>query len=172
MVFINRKKELEDIKKGVEGAEEVPAPPFRFQEPQAPFVAEAPAPRPARQFQPPHIQRQAEPPSAAPLFVKIDKYREVLQKLDRSKEEIKSLALLLSLLAELEDSRKKTEDAIKDHISAITDLLISLDDEFVQPEATEGYVRDRREVQTEVERYVSELKRELKYLKEELVKIG
>ncbi|MBI5355579.1 MAG: hypothetical protein HZB68_03950 [Candidatus Aenigmarchaeota archaeon] len=154
MVFLSRKKEAQEIKKAIEGQEPTDMPPM----PESPAI---PIPAPPRQQ-----------PQAAPLFVKIDRYNEVLAKLEKSKEEIKSLAALLTLLMSIEETRKSTEVTIKNHIASLTDILISLDEEFVQPQEAEGLVREKREVKSDVERYVNDLQRELKNLRSELSKIG
>lgn len=153
MVFLSRKKEAQDIKRAVEGQEPTNIPSM----PASPAI---PIPAPPKQQQ------------AAPLFVKIDRYNEVLEKLEKSKEEIKSLAALLTLLMSIEETRKSTEVTIKNHIASLTDILISLDEEFVQPQEAEGLVREKREVKSDVERYVNDLQRELKNLRSELSKIG
>lgn len=175
MVFVNKKKkdDLKELKKTIEG--KPPEPPSIPEVPQeAPSAPELPPiePRaaPKRSFPIPASQPAA-PPTDAPLFVRIDRYAEVLNRLDSSKEEIKSLASLFDMLMQLEEMRKGVENTIKEHIAEITDLLISLDSEFVSPQQTEGFVPERKEVETEVQRYVGDLQRELRYLKDELDKI-
>jgi len=79
--------------------------------------------------------------------------------------------LILFVMMPLEEMRKGVENTIKEHIAEVTGLLISLDEEFAKPQQTEGFIRERREVETEVQRYVNDLQRELKYLKDELHKI-
>ncbi len=164
MVFLSRKKEIQDIKKAVEGG---PAPP-----PPAPdsYMPPMPPSRPVSAFEYQPVPSQ--PSSNAPLFVKIESYNSVLDKFERTKEEIRNLTNLLALMASIEETRKNTETAIKDHIARLTDVLLSLDTDFVKPEVAKGFVRDHGVAKSEVERYVSDLQRELKYLKEELSKIG
>lgn len=154
MVFLSRKKEVQEIKKAVEGQEPRDIPPM----PESSAISISAPPK--------------QQPQGAPLFVKIEKYTDVLLKLDKSKEEIRSLAALLTLLMGIEETRKSAEMTIKNHIASLTEILISLDDDFVQPQEAEGLVRERREVKSDVERYVNDLQRELKNLKSELSKIN
>lgn len=106
----------------------------------------------------------------APLFVKIDRYKEILQKLEEIKVSLHGMTDVMILLNEIEHIRDSTVKALRQSVTDLTDALIALDSEFVRPQDVEIDVPRSRE-RTRVESYVSDLQSELAALKKELNKI-
>lgn len=119
-----------------------------------------------RQFErPPHEGKEF-----APLFVKIDRYEDVLKRLGEIRTLLDRISKLLSLLKDIDSIKMETMDAFKDSISEITDSLIALDEEFVRPEGVKEFIPEP-ESRPKVESYISDLQSELKSLRSELTSI-
>lgn len=155
----------------------VPATPRSFAPlpPPLPDVMAAPLPLPPLAPTPPQpvdeaVSHALHAAEFAPLFVKIDRYKEILEKLEQIKVSLHSLTDVMVLLNEVEHIRESTVKALRQGVTDLTDALIALDGEFVRPEEAEISVRKSRE-RTRVEQYVGDLQSELSNLKKELARI-
>jgi len=148
----NKKEELEDIKNNIKGVETEPLPP----PPTIPLVPKPP-------------EKQISP-DLAPLFVKIDRYKEVLSKLEQLKMILKKMTRLISLSYEVDEIKGDLGERVRDTTSKITDTLISLDEIFVRPEQYRPESIYERKTY-EVEGQIYDLQEELKHLRKELSKI-
>ncbi|QQG39648.1 MAG: hypothetical protein HYS81_04735 [Candidatus Aenigmatarchaeota archaeon] len=116
------------------------------------------------------VERTLRASEMAPLFVKIDRYKEILQKLEEIKVSLHSVTDTMVLLNEVEHVRDSTMKAMRQAVTDLTDVLISLDGEFVRPEEAEIEIPRSKE-RARVTQYVSELQSELSNLKKELARI-
>ncbi len=105
----------------------------------------------------------------APLFIKIDKYEGVVTKLQELKNSIQTLTRLISFHNEVEELKEDIFSRVKDNVSQITDILITLDEIFVKPERPD--LTDREEKGGDVEEQILDLGEELRHLRRELNKI-
>lgn len=136
-------------------------------EPKQKEKREVPSKKP---FEPRVPKRGELKPTSAPLFIKIDRYREVIQQLEEIRKTLGTIKNLLNLLANVDELKGETMNTFKDAISEVTDSLISLDEQFIRPEGVEEIVPEP-ETQTEVESYMTDLRSELKDLRKKLNKI-
>ncbi|MCD6368059.1 MAG: hypothetical protein J7L45_03160, partial [Candidatus Aenigmarchaeota archaeon] len=159
----DKKKELEEIKNTVKGENlsNVPLPP-----------PPPPQPSPQPSSNQPLVPKPPEKkitPDMAPLFVKIDRYREVLKKLQELKMLLKRMTRLISLSYEVDEIKGDVTERIRDATSKITDTLISLDEIFVKPEEYRPESLYERKTQ-EFEGQMFDLQEELRHLRRELSK--
>jgi len=166
-----KKEEIQRLKEQVESRKELPKPPelppqFRKEpEPETP----APAPREIQREAPVYEERPK--PSFAPLFVKIERYREVLDRLEEIKGSMNSLKELIELLVQVDDIRREGMGMLKEAVGKLMDTIIALDEEFVRPEGAEGEIIRQPTAESAVKSYVSDLQAELKQLRKELSKL-
>ncbi len=175
-----RKRELEGIKNRVEGKQALPPPPGLEnspptepepeQLPQTP--AEKPIPKPITKPAPKITQMQEEAPEpSAPLFIKIEKYEDVLEKLQELKNTLQTLTRLISFHAEVDELKSDIFSRIKNTVSSLTDSLISMDEIFVKPERPDLTESEKSREERGVEEQILDLGEELRHLKRELTKI-
>jgi len=133
MIFFSKKpkqeEEIKKIKKAVEGgdiSEKEPEMPK-----QIPEVSEKIEPE-----EPERIPHQ-EPTVSAPLFVKIEKYRNILNNLNDLKATVLMLKNALIVQKEIERTRDENINLIQSGINKIDKKLLALDTEFLRPR---GYV--------------------------------
>jgi len=146
-----------------------PPPSYGYDVMAAPLPPPQPAPRAAQPVDEAvsHALRASE---FAPLFVKIDRYKEILEKLEEIKVALHGMTDVMVLLNEVEHIRDSTIKALRQATTDLTDALIALDGEFVRPEEAEISIQKSKE-RTRVEQYVGDLQTELQSLKKELAKI-
>lgn len=102
----------------------------------------------------------------APLFVKIDRYKEVLQKLDKIKNSLSDLQELFSLMNHLDEIKREGMSNLRKGISSLTETLISMDEEFIRPEGTGDF--ETTQSRSEISRTVGDLQGDLKEIKRSL----
>lgn len=122
--------------------------------------------QPATQSQEPMVKEER--PAYAPLFVKIDRYRNVLNALGQLKTSVIMIRNSFSTLNELEKARYETLKLIEDAVGKLESKLSALDAELLRPagqhiEASPEY----QDVQT-VHATVADLKGQIEQLKSEL----
>ncbi|MBU3904821.1 MAG: hypothetical protein KJ906_01575 [Nanoarchaeota archaeon] len=114
------------------------------------------------------IPSSSEPKSFAPLFIKIDKYKEVLQKVQKMKSIVNNLNRLIVLQDSIEKARADSLDAMKKNIQDFQSTIQTLDQELVRPQQMEPFIRD---TQTQkIDTYTNQLEDEIGKLKEQLNK--
>ena len=169
-----RKRELEGIKNRVEGKEpEIkPLPPPPPLEKTDTSISQPTLPEPSPPSPPPKkASIVGESKESAPLFIKIEKYEEVIQKLEELKNNLKALTRLLSFHKEIEELREDVFTRIKDTTSSITNILISMDEIFVKPERPEITGAKEKKEERTIEEEILDLGEELRHLKKELSEI-
>ena len=184
-----RGKELESIKNRIEGKQAIPLPPpmpekalppagkFKVTEHNAPVPAMAPkpvvkSPTPAKpKITIPSLPKNDTAEPGAPLFIKIEKYEGVIEKLDELKKTLQSLTRLISFHSEVEELKEDIFTRIKDNVSGLTDILISMDEIFVKPERPDVSDSKKKGEGEDMEEQILDLGEELRHLKRELNRI-
>ena len=115
------------------------------------------------------IPSVSEPKNFAPLFIKIDKYKEVLQKVQKMKNIVNNLNRLILLQDSIEKARADSIDSMKKNIQDFQTTVQTLDQELVRPRQMEPFIKDQ---QTQsVDTYTKEIEGEVNKLKEQLKNI-
>ncbi len=105
----------------------------------------------------------------APLFVKIDKYRQILQDLERIRGSLDDLKNLFELMGKVDETKRKGMDSLRDEIAGLADTLVSMDEKFIRPEGTGEIVS---EPETGVSKTVKDLKNDLRNIRDSLDRLG
>lgn len=108
-------------------------------------------------------------PRFAPLFVKIDRYQEVLSTIQNLKEILLGARDLLNLMQQLDRIRLEAETLLQKNIQEVVLNISNMDKEFVRPKGIQTEEHQVSNVEYEkVGSYVGELQRELENLKSQL----
>jgi len=132
-------------------------------EPAAPIITRTVEPKELERIDVPAVST---PKSFAPLYIKVDKYKEVLQKVQKLRtlvNNIRSLALLQDQIAK---TREDASISLKKNIDDFENTAAQLDQELVRPSHFEPHIRETG-VQS-VEGYTKELENEVAKIKEQL----
>jgi hypothetical protein len=112
-------------------------------------------------------------PRFAPLFVKIDRYQEILTIIENIKTGLLKAHDLLTLMQQLDKIKFEAETLMQKNIQETVVGISTMDKEFVRPKGVEivedtgvGGERER------VENYVGELHRELENLRTQLLALS
>ena len=130
----------------------------------------------------PEVQRvetetQVNRPAFAPLFVKIDRYRQMLTVLGSLKTAMMIVKNSFTTLGELEKAREETYTLIKETVEKVDKKIIDLDAELIRPAGFHDAVNTATEnlayqdVQT-VEATIADLKGQIDQLKSELERMA
>lgn len=145
MFFSKDKKELRDIKEVMEMPdEELPLPA---------------APLPSVQLK--------ERESAAPLFVKVDKYRDIISSIHEMKLYVSSTKQVFNVLQEIESLRADTLGVLRTTMQRLERSVISMDAELLRPQGV-AITEEKSSEVTHIESSLSELQKQLLDLKREL----
>lgn len=117
-IFGRKKEEIERIKEAVEKPAEVKP------------VEKPPEAKPA--LTPPEIE-PPERPTTAPLFIKLEKYRKILNMLNYIRTTMIMISNSISVLNELDRLRKENMKLIQDTLDRVNKHLMALDAEFMRP---------------------------------------
>lgn len=107
----------------------------------------------------------------APLFVKVEKYRNIISTLTEMKAFIAGIKQLYSVLHEAETVKNDTLKILRSSVQRLEKSIYELDSEMLRPR---GFVDETKETQTEfshIEGSLSDLQRQLAMLKKELQQI-
>lgn len=115
------------------------------------------------------LGRLPERPRFAPLFVKIDRYQDVLGSIESLKTILLGVRELLNLMQQLDRIKMDSEALLQKNIQEIVVIISNLDKEFVRPKGVQMDEHPIPEMEYEkVGSYVGELERELNNLKSQL----
>jgi len=108
-------------------------------------------------------------PRFAPLFVKIDRYQEVLKIIEDLKAMLLNLRDILNVMQQLDKVKLESESLLQKNIQEVIKNIAALDNEFVRPKGVglEETVVPSFKAE-KVESYVGELERELQHLRSQL----
>jgi len=152
-----KKKDMEDIKRLVDEIQP---------EPEADIVEE-PMPEdlmPIQEAKPPEI--------GAPLFVKVEKYRELLSGLQEMKLFVSSVKDIFSIMQEVESIRSDALNVLKVTVQRLEKSVIEIDTELLRPRGmTTPLTQGESEVR-HIESSLSELQQQLVELKRDLQNMG
>src|SRR3989344_434846 len=146
MFFSKDRKELRDIKEIMDQDEEMPVP-------VAPQM-------------PPSVQLR-EKESAAPLFVKVDKYRDIISSIHEMKLYVSSTKQVFSVLQEIESLRSETLNVLRTTMQRLERSVIEMDAELLRPQGVTMTEEKSSEV-THIESSLTDLQKQLMDLKREL----
>ncbi len=139
----DKEKQYEEIKKGMD----------EFSEPHEEF-----------------IERKPEM-TAAPLFVKVEKYQTVLSSISEMRSFVSNMKQLFNVLYELETVRNDSLKIMRANVQRLEKSLLEIDSELLRPKGldmppyTEGEVHHIEDSLGELQRQLSDLRRELQELK-------
>jgi hypothetical protein len=116
---------------------------------------------------PPMIQdiekKIMENPETAPLFIKIDKYKDILQNLHDLKRSISNISNILSVRDDLEKLRGKSNEVLEKSFNQFIDLANILNEHFAAPNIMKPFIKTEN-----IERmddFVVEMQREIEKMK-------
>lgn len=123
--------------------------------------------------EPVSVQRTARKEGSAPLFVKVDKYNDILDSLQQTRALISGIKPVFNLLAEVEGVRKEALESLRITIQKIEKNVTILDSEMSRPGepiigASQMSNQDARHVETslnQLQNNLSSLKSELERMK-------
>jgi len=111
---------------------------------------------------------EAKKPAFAPLFVKLDRYRQILYLLNELRTTMAAIKNAFSVLAEVDRLREENSRMIRSAIDKVDKRLVALDSEFLRPSGfEEGFPAETYGVES-LEGVVTDLKGQVDQLKSEL----
>lgn len=124
-------------------------------------------PRMSNDYQPQHINE--EKPMAAPLFIKIDRYRSILDSIGQIRGQLTVMRNSLATLSKIEETRHEAMELIQKTLENMEEKTGILDNDLVKPQ---GF-RDATSIKisgkaTEIENSVANLRTEIAKLRKEL----
>jgi len=111
-------------------------------------------------------------PESAPLFIKIDRYKIVLNFINNLKNTIMALKNALEVQKQIEELKDENRKLLESAINKIDKQVLSLDSEFLRPKGYEQEVPPPIYETGELEGVVSDLRRQIEGLKSELKTIS
>jgi hypothetical protein len=122
---------------------------------------------------PPVIRNEPEKPAVAPLFVKMDRYRQILTTIGNLKTALMIVKNSLVTLKQIEKVRDDTFNIVGDIIEKMDDKLIVLDNNLLRPagfhESEQGSP-EQQDIRS-IEATVADLQGQIEQLKSELGKM-
>lgn len=109
-----------------------------------------------------------ERPAAVPVFVKLERYKEIINSMNEVKVRLNTIKNAVSVLREIENLREECSKLIRNAIDKIDGKMTSLDAEFLRPI---GYVEEVPKVSREAEsldNILSDLKSKVDQLRSEI----
>ncbi len=105
-------------------------------------------------------------PRFAPLFVKVDRYKEIIEDMNALKGVLSNTIELIEVRKGIEQLKADTDAVIDQHLESLSHFLSELDKEFVRPPGSEAFIKERRP--QPIEQHIEEAQREIKRLQEQL----
>ncbi|MDI6798987.1 MAG: hypothetical protein QMD12_03295 [Candidatus Aenigmarchaeota archaeon] len=136
---------------------------------QIPTPIQTPTPAPLPEPEKPKEEVKEEKPAFAPLFVKLDKYRQILMLLSELKTTLVAIKNNFTVLNEIEKIEEENIKLLQKAIEKVDKKIVSLDTQLLRPPVFE------EELPTEAEELgdvLSSLKSEVEQLKSELQNIA
>lgn len=110
-----------------------------------------------------------ERPRFAPLFVKIERYQEVLSNIENLKTILLGTRELLGLMQQINKIKIEADVLLQKRIQEIVLSISNLDKEFIRPRGVEIREQPIPRIESEkLESYIGELQRELDNLRSQL----
>ncbi len=146
-----------------------PLPPIIHDMPR-PMPRQLPA-QPVKKQEPP-AEEKVNRPAFAPLFVKIDRYRNILNALGQLRTSVVMIRNSFSTLNELEKARLETLKLIEEAVGKVETKLSSLDTELLRPTSAHMDVTPEYQDVETVQATVADLKGQISQLKTELEQLS
>lgn len=118
----------------------------------------------------PEMMKLPESVRLAPLFIKIDRYKEVLEKLNGLKLTLNNLDMIIKLKRDVEKVKIESDKLFEEAVEKFGHTVMEFDREFKKPEAIEPFIKKAQDQQ--VDEYVNQLQSELDKLEEHLKSIS
>ena len=114
-----------------------------------------------------------EKPNFAPLFIKLDRYKEVLDLIESLKMNLKDLHNIVSVKKEIDEIKKRADSILEGNISVLSNIIKSIDSELVKPSAINrpGIIASTHVEKEEMNSSISQLQEELNALRHKLQKM-
>ncbi len=128
--------------------------------------------QPVRKQEPQPVEQKVERPAFAPLFVKIDRYRNILNALGQLRTSVVMIRNSFSTLNELERARLETLKLIEEAVGKVENKLSALDTELLRPTSAHMDVTPEYQDVETVQATVADLKGQITQLKAELEQLG
>ncbi len=128
---------------------------------------------PMPQAMQPVVRREAEKPTAAPLFVKIERYRQILTAIGNMKTALVIIKNSMDTLNQIDKVRNQTIGIVNDIIGKMDEKLIDLDNDLLRPagfQTSEVASPEQQDIRS-IEATVSDLQGQIEQLKTELNKV-
>ncbi|TRZ54477.1 hypothetical protein D4Q76_02380 [archaeon] len=113
-----------------------------------------------------------ERPRFAPLFIKIDRYQEILNSIENLKSILLGVRDLLNLMQQLDRIKIESETLLNKNIQEVILIISNMDKEFIRPKgvSVEEFVPDMHDNMgyEKVGNYIGDLQRELDNLRSQL----
>ena len=178
MVFFRKRKkteeniqEIKDVVEGKKLTEEIEGKPGeeKIEEPteEVPIEVEKPV-----EEEKPIPKTELRKPAFAPLFVKIDRYKSVLDAINEIKTTIMMLKNALSIQKQIEDLRNENRTLLESAVNKVDKKVLTLDSEFLRPSGYEEEFLPPAYETEGLETVVDDLKEQIESLKSELKTIS
>ena len=112
-----------------------------------------------------------ETPHTAPVFVRIDRYKEILSGLHGIKETIKNLQSMLSVRKEIHKMNFDSDDKIEKALQKFSNSASDFSREFVNLRGVKNFVKGPLREETTADGNISKIEDEVIRLKEELERL-
>lgn len=179
MAFFRRKSKEEDLEELKDIVERTTAPEIPEEKPKEEVEATPEETMPVQQKPvqektptipeiPPAPMQEPQRPAFAPLFVKIEKYRNVLSSINDLKTTIIMLKNALYIQRQIEGLRDENRKFLELAINKIDKKIVSLDTEFLKPRGFEEEFPPATYETEGLEGVVDDLKKQIEGLKSEL----
>jgi hypothetical protein len=103
----------------------------------------------------------------APLFIKVERYRDVLEAVASLKTTLQNIQKLMAIRDQIDKFRTDVDNAINTQLDVCNDCTTSLDTELVKPPSLAPFTAADKLAEPTT-RYVSDLQRELDRLQSQL----
>ena len=129
-------------------------------------------PEPPKPVEQPKMMRE-EKPTVAPLFVKIERYRQILNTIGTLKTSLIVVKNSLDTLDQIEKARDQVYSIVTDVVGRMDEKLVNLDNELLRPAGfhTPSDASPEQQDVRSIEATVSELRGQIDQLRSELGKM-
>lgn len=104
-----------------------------------------------------------ENPKKAPLFIKIDKYKDILQNLHDMRTTVSNISEILAIRNELEKLRERSNEILEKSFNQFIDSTNKLNEEFSAPNVIKPFIKTKNIER--VDNFVAEMQGEIEKMK-------
>jgi len=112
-----------------------------------------------------------ETPKIAPVFVRVDRYKEILSQIQGLKDTIASLENVLAIRRHVHKINADSDIILENALKKFAESTNMFGREFVTPRGPEQFARNEEKAENEVDNTISKLGNEIVKLRQELEKI-